>query len=86
MTLISIIEWLNYILSTMFGEGGMFNFINNFNPELTPFSEITYIFGLVGYILPMDTVLSIITITFGTITVRLFISLLKTLWAIIPVL
>lgn len=42
------------------------------------------IMGFIGLILPLGTVKAIVTVVISLATFRVIISLLKTLWAIIP--
>lgn len=77
LIIISFIQWLTGLLS-----GTHFNF--TFDGGVL--NTISGIINFIAWVLPLDTVFILITISFGLMTFRVIVSFLKTLWSIIPIL
>lgn len=58
----------------------------HFNFDTTVFKTFSDFFAFLFYILPIDGLLPIVTIIIGITTFRIIISIVKTVWDLLPIL
>ena len=75
MIIISFINWICGILSGTH---------LNFTFDGSVFNAISGAIDFISWVLPMDTILFCFTITIATMAWRLIVSILRTIWSIIP--
>lgn len=56
----------------------------SWNPDTSAFTFVRDILSVVGYLLPMDTVILIVDLIIALTLLRVFIALGKTLWDLLP--
>lgn len=56
----------------------------SWNPDTSAFAYVRDILSVVGYLLPMGTVRTIISLIISITILRVFIALGKTLWDLLP--
>ena len=71
-------QFLQWIIELLGGS----HFVVNFDGSIP--AMLSSIFNLIAYVLPLDTMIQIVTITFALYVFRLIVAVLKSLWSILP--
>ncbi len=71
-------QFLQWIIELLGGS----HFAVNFDGSIP--AMLSSIFNLIAYVLPLDTMIQIVTITFALYVFRLIVAVLKSLWSILP--
>lgn len=56
----------------------------SWNLDTTAFNVFLDILEMVCYLLPMPTIVTIVTLVIGLVTFRIIISLIRTIWELLP--
>lgn len=76
-----------FFLNIVFGiVSGIFELMPDFSwsVETTAFEYFMDILGLVGYMFPWNTVVAIVSLIFGLSIFRVVISVIKSIWDLLP--
>lgn len=78
MTIINMLTWFYNCI-----KGSNFDVIL---PDSEFWNLFSNIMGFMGLVIPMNTIVTILSITIALVIVRFLISVLKTIWAVLPML
>lgn len=71
-------QFLQWVIELLGGS----HFAVNFDGSIP--ALLSSVFSLIAYILPLDTMIQIVAVTFVLYVYRLIVAVLKSLWSILP--